>query len=304
MNNLQETRQSYTTKAQEASLAKANNLTTGDSYSRVLMSDDAFDAEVTRLQQQAQLFKSMELDVLKNAGLRNGAFAADFGCGTGAISITLAQELPETKIIGIDSNESLLNKGRALSERLGLTSRLKFLRSDVGQMTLQNSSVDFAYARLVMQHVKQPMNVIREMKRTVKPGGNVCVLDIDDGFVALHPTLQGVTSMMDEVAQHQKEIGGDRFIGRKLFHIFKLSGLENVKVHLIPVSCHDVSPEGYFQVIYGFRKMILEETGRMDESRRKLFEDLQQLLRKPTTYATTVAFLVEGTVPSLPAATS
>merc|ERR1712176_168920 len=241
-----------------------------------------------------------EFDILKNAGLRNGATLADVGCGTGAISITLTQELPETKIIGIDSNDSLLDKGRALSDRLGLASRLTFLRNDVGKIALQTSSVDFAYSRLVMQHVEQPVDVIREMKRTVKPGGKVFVMDIDDSFVALHPTLQGVPSMMDEVAQHQKENGGDRFIGQKLFHMFKLLDLENVKVHLIPYSCHDVSPEEYFQIIYSFRKMILEKRGCMDESMQKLFEDIQQLLKEPTTYASTVIFLVEGTVPSSP----
>lgn len=286
--------------AQQVDLAKTKTLTTSDNYSRLFMSNDAFDAEVKRLEQQAQLFKKLEIGVLQSAGLRNGTVVADVGCGTGAISITLAQELSDTKFVGIDSNEILLDKGRALSYRLGLSSRLKFSRSNVEQMALQASSVDFAYARLVLQHVRRPMKVISEMKRTVKPGGKVCVLDIDDSFVTLHPALEGISSMMDEVAQHQKKTGGDRFIGRKLFHIFTRLGLENVKVHLIPVACHELSPEGYYDVVYGFRKMILEETGRMDESRRELFQNLQQLLKKPTTYATTVAFLVEGTVPSTP----
>jgi len=279
---------------------EAEKFATADSYSRLLMSEDVFHMEVMRLQQQAQHFKLMELGILKNAGLRNGASVVDVGCGTGAISITMAQELPETKIIGVDGNEGLLDKGRALSDRLGLASRITFLRNDVEEMALQTSSVDFAYARLVMQHVKQPIDVLREMKRTVKPGGKICVMDIDDSFVALYPTLEGVSSMMDEVANHQKENGGDRFIGRKLFHMFKLLDLENVKVHLLPVSCHEVPPGGYFQVVYSFRKMILEQRGCMDESKQKLFEDLDQLLREPTTYASSVVFLVEGTVPSSP----
>merc|ERR1712176_1466799 len=123
------------------------------------------------------------------------------------------------------------------------------------------------------------IDVLREMKRTVRPGGKVCVFDIDDDFVALHPTLEGVSSMMNEVAEDQKAKGGDRYIGKKLFHMFKLLDLEDVKVTLMPVSCHEVSPEGYFQVVYSFRKMVLEEAGRLDEKMQKLFEDLQQLLK-------------------------
>ena len=70
--------------------------------------------------------------------------------------------------------------------------------------TLHNSTVEFVYARLVMHHVLQPINIIYETKHIAKLGEQICILDIDDDYMTLYPTLLGMTTMIKETVQLQE----------------------------------------------------------------------------------------------------
>jgi len=275
------------------------NSSPADSYSKQILSNEAFKLETLRLERQAGLFKVLELNALKSIGLHDGCAVVDVGCGTGHVSIILAQECPNSSVIGIDINESLWSIGRSLVARMSLDSRVAFVPGSGDNIPLGTNSVDFAYSRLVMQHVEKPVDIVREMARIVKPGGKVCVLDIDDDFSLMYPSLPGMDEIKNRVAQIQAKLGGNRFVGRRLFQTFKASGLDNVEVKLVPLSLQQVPADAYFQVVFGFRKQLMEEHG-MNEFERRLFDDLQKLLLQPDTFASVIVFFVSGTVPHAP----
>ena len=55
----------------------------------------------------------------------------DVGTGSGVIALSLAAKFPEAKITAIDLSDDALNLARENAERLGLTSRVDFLRGDL-----------------------------------------------------------------------------------------------------------------------------------------------------------------------------
>ena len=63
----------------------------------------------------------------------------DIGTGSGVIALTLAAKFPETKVYALDLSEDALALARSNAERLGLTERVHFFKSDL----LQNISERF-----------------------------------------------------------------------------------------------------------------------------------------------------------------
>jgi release factor glutamine methyltransferase len=63
----------------------------------------------------------------------------DIGTGSGVIALTLAAKFPETKVYALDVSEDALALARSNAERLGLTARVHFFKSDL----LQNISERF-----------------------------------------------------------------------------------------------------------------------------------------------------------------
>jgi release factor glutamine methyltransferase len=55
----------------------------------------------------------------------------DVGTGSGVIALTLAAEFPEAEIVAVDLSEDALALARENAERLGLSDRVRFVRSDL-----------------------------------------------------------------------------------------------------------------------------------------------------------------------------
>jgi ubiquinone/menaquinone biosynthesis C-methylase UbiE len=50
------------------------------------------------------------------------------------------------------------------------------MESSVMEMPLRDETFDFAYARLVFQHLPDPLGAMREIRRVLKPGGKLVII--------------------------------------------------------------------------------------------------------------------------------
>lgn len=93
----------------------------------------------------------------------------DVGCGTGALTeIILQQMLPRT-IKGVDPSAGFIDHAKAhISDR-----RATFEVADAQSLTVGSASFDAAVAGLVLNFVPKPELALREMARAVRPGGVV-----------------------------------------------------------------------------------------------------------------------------------
>lgn len=98
---------------------------------------------------------------------------ADLGCGTGNAAELLAGRV--RKVVAIDASDVML---RAAKKRLGATKGVEFRQGPLERLPLKDASVDAAVCVLVLHHVDEPENATREMRRIVKPGGRVLVVDM------------------------------------------------------------------------------------------------------------------------------
>ncbi len=137
-------------------------------------------------------------------------------------------------MVGIDLSESLLASARDTQGKLGITN-LSFSRENLYEPRLEENSFDFVYARLVFQHLRDPARALVSILRLLKPGGKICLLDVDDRFLLLSPEPAGFREFQRLAVEAQRAEGGDREIGGKILGALQSAGFAGVDtlVHVI-----------------------------------------------------------------------
>ena len=80
-------------------------------------------------------------------------------------------------ITGVDLTPGMLQRARKRASDLRLMARLKLHLADVQQLDFPNGKFDSAVATFVFCSVPDPVLGLRELKRVVKPGGSVLLLE-------------------------------------------------------------------------------------------------------------------------------
>lgn len=94
---------------------------------------------------------------------------ADIGCGTGELSRQIAAHCRPARLVGIDTSAAFL---REASERLP---QAEFREGSALQLDLPEAGFDHAVSGLVLNFVPDPVAMLREMRRIVRPGGSVAL---------------------------------------------------------------------------------------------------------------------------------
>jgi ArsR family transcriptional regulator len=100
---------------------------------------------------------------------------ADFGCGTGVLSVTIARWA--SRVWAIDQSEAALAQARERAAREG-RSNITFLREDLHRLSLPPGQRDLVVISQSLHHVEAPPAVLAEAARILKPGGKLVVLEL------------------------------------------------------------------------------------------------------------------------------
>jgi len=139
----------------------------------------------------------------------------DVGCGPGTITVDFAALVPEGKVIGLEYAPDVLDKARVTAAERGL-SNIQFVTGDIHALDFPDDTFDVVHAHQVLQHVTDPVQALREMRRVTKPGGIVAVRDGDFGGFVWYPETKGMLEWHDIYLKVARANGGDPFAGRKL----------------------------------------------------------------------------------------
>ncbi len=98
---------------------------------------------------------------------------ADIGCGTGANAALVAPFVRE--VICVDQSTPMLD---AAKQRLADFGNISFVRAAVEDLPLEDGTVDAVLCLLVLHHVTDPLQGLRELRRVLRPGGRMLVVDM------------------------------------------------------------------------------------------------------------------------------
>ncbi|KXG49273.1 uncharacterized protein PGRI_031430 [Penicillium griseofulvum] len=98
----------------------------------------------------------------------------DIGCGPGSITTGLAALVPAGHVTGIEPTSLPLEAARALAASEGITN-ISFKEGDIHALPFADESFDIVHAHQVLQHITDPIDGLREMRRVCKTGGLVAI---------------------------------------------------------------------------------------------------------------------------------
>lgn len=212
----------------------------------------------TEPSEQARLAR---LNALTNAAflafldIAPGSRVLEVGSGLGILAASIASSVPGARVVGVEQSRDQL----AAAVRV---EGLAYVHGDAHRLDFSDASFDVAYCRYVLEHVGDPVTVLAEMRRVVRPGGRIAAQENDISLSRLDPPCPAFEKVWTAFALLQQRLGGDPFIGRRLFRIFRSAGLEDVAL--------SVQPDIHWQGSPGFSAWVENLAGNVRSGRAGL----------------------------------
>jgi 2-polyprenyl-3-methyl-5-hydroxy-6-metoxy-1,4-benzoquinol methylase len=111
-----------------------------------------------------------------DAALQAGGRVADVGCGMGWSSIGIATGYPAARVDGVDVDLPSVEQARRNAAEAGVADRVTFAAADAGSLR-HEGEYDLVTAFECVHDMSQPVPVLAAMRRMVRPGGTVMVMD-------------------------------------------------------------------------------------------------------------------------------
>ena len=229
--------------------------------------------------------------LFSRAGIRPGMKCADLGCGGGQVTFELARLVaPGGSVTGVDMDEVKLDLARKAAARRDV-SNVEFLAGNVSNWD-EPDSYDVVYSRFLLQHLSEPVNLLRRMWSAVRTGGLVIVEDADFDGWCCHPANEGFDFFVRTYAEVVRRRGGDHATGRKLYQYFLEAGIPAPQVALVQsVAVSGESKELAWSTLEATSEAILSEgVATSDElaaalaSLRQFTDDGTTLIARPRVF--------------------
>lgn len=114
-------------------------------------------------------------DDVAAAGLADGARVLDVGTGPGRLPLLIAARCPGLRIDGVDLSAPMIERARANAQGVD---RVHFEVGDVAALEYPDATFDLAVTTLSQHHWTDARAGLRELRRVVRPGGEVWIYDV------------------------------------------------------------------------------------------------------------------------------
>jgi SAM-dependent methyltransferase len=196
----------------------------------VVYSLGSSEGETSRLQRQADELTPDSRALLDRAGLRPGQAAIDLGCGPAGILGLLAERVsPGGRVVGVDADPAHTALAARFAAMRGLTG-VEVITADARRTGLPSSSFDLVHARTLLINVPDPAQVVAEMVRLARPGGQVVAMEPDTEYALCYPPHPAFTRLCEIFPVVFGRHGADPHIGRRVPELFRRAGLGEVAV--------------------------------------------------------------------------
>lgn len=187
--------------------------------------------EQKRLRKQAEFAEQV---VYRDIDFSEANSILEVGCGVGAQSEILLRRFPKIHLTGIDLNTRQIEAARHyLGGLKHLSGRYKIENMNAESMRFKSQTFDGAFLCWVLEHVPNPVRVLGEVYRVLKPGAKVYVTEVINSSFFLDPYSPNMWKYWMAFNDYQYGGAGDPFVGAKLGNFLTSLGFVDVQTNVI-----------------------------------------------------------------------
>ena len=130
-----------------------------------------------------------------------GTRGLDVGCGIGSHTLLLAEAvMPAGHVTGLDLSPEQLAYARGAAKESELSKHVSFREGDMNNLPFDDDTYDWVWSMDCVGYAPvEPLPLIRELVRVVKPGGNIAILawssqQLLPGFPALEARINSTSA--------------------------------------------------------------------------------------------------------------
>jgi ubiquinone/menaquinone biosynthesis C-methylase UbiE len=99
----------------------------------------------------------------------------DIGSGPGTIALGIAEKSPDAELLGIDLSPKMVEIARKKGSLAGRRARFEVM--DANALSLPDASASFIISSFALHHWKDPVRVLNEIHRCLRPGCEAWIYD-------------------------------------------------------------------------------------------------------------------------------
>ncbi len=181
--------------------------------------------EQARLARMNTLLNTRSLEAL---ALKGGERVLDLGAGLGQMARAMIGQ-GATHVVGIERSAEQIERARALAKDFdpALDAAFDLRPGNALAPPLaahEWGTFDVAHARFVLEHVPDPLGIVKVMARAVRPGGRIVLEDDDHALLRLWPEPAGFDRVWAAYVRTYERIGCDPWVGRRLVALLHEAG--------------------------------------------------------------------------------
>ena len=235
-------------------------------------------------------------------GVGRGMKVLDAGCGPGIVtSILHAMVGPGGSITGIDYAEKRIAYAKS---KYMTREGIEFVKLDLRDTLPYTGEFDLVWARFVLEYNRKELaQIVANLSETLKPGGRLCLLDLDNNCLNHFPLSEEMATVVPNIMQLiENKHDFDPFVGRKLYTLVYDLGYEDIRVEMRPH--HLIYGRLMDRDLFNWVKKVEMITGRekelfdgYPEGVRGFFRDFQNFFKNPRRFTYTPLITCKGAKP-------
>jgi ubiquinone/menaquinone biosynthesis C-methylase UbiE len=184
---------------------------------------------------------------LREINLQGGERILDVGSGLGQFTRAMARVAgPAGRVVGIERDPQQLADAIRRARADGEEGLAELRAGDALALPLRPEewgTFDVAHCRFLLEHLRDPLAVVRTLVRAVRPGGRVILADDDHDVLRLWPEPPGFGPLWQAYIRTYDRLGNDPYVGRRLIELLHKAGAPPARSNWLFFGAEGIRPQ-------------------------------------------------------------
>ncbi len=222
--------------------------------------------EQERLVNQAKLLERFVFTPM--ADFKAQSHVIEVGCGVGAQTEILMRRFPHLKVTAIDASETQIQTAKLRLKNSTLKNHVSFFKEDALNLRFENQAFDGAFICWLLEHVSDPVGILKEAERVLKPGGKIFCNEVHNATFYVHPYSPATLQYWFQFNDLQWTMKGDPFVGAKLGDYLLKSGFRDIETSIRSLHFDSRDPKERAVFIDYWTNLLLSAAPGLEKAKR------------------------------------